>query len=406
MKKRETLGSRLALVSCLWLLLLASGCARSGPAASTESATSVPQPSRTPVANEGVSKPLDLIRMINDQQGWAIAGPSVLRSQDGGETWSDVTPVGINVLASEISTPSPQGRSSIELKGAFLDAQVGWVAAPGLDRISIFHTVDGGRTWRTNELVVASAQQVYPIDVVSLTFLDERVGWLLRSTNVSAGHEEVELYRTQDAGATWQLIASARQGASGEELGSISSLGQKTGVGFRDSANGWLAGYSAGEGVYLYRTRDGGSTWAAQELAVPAGYTATGGSAQSYPPIFFDEKRGLLPVYLGSTTPGFHLFFYLTSDGGADWSAGTPLSSQNNDFVWSWPDSTHGFAAERGSGVLYSSFDGGRSWSKRILAGLKLSQLDFISASVGWAISDGNLVKTQDGGENWETPLP
>lgn len=405
MIKRQALTSRLVSTSLLLVSLLAAGCVRS-MATTPYAATPDVQPSQRPAARGAVSEPLDLIRMINDQQGWAIAGRSVLRTHDGGRTWSDVTPAGIDAPASTIPTPVPQGRTSIELKAAFLGPQAGWVAAPGLDRISIFHTDDAGQTWRTTELAVASAQQVYPIDVVSFTFLDDKVGWLLRSMDVSAAHEEVELYRTQNGGSSWQRIASAKQGATGEELGSISSLGQKTGVGFRDPANGWLTGFSAGEGVYLYRTTDGGSTWAPQELAVPAGYTASGGSAQSYPPSFFDEKKGLLPAYLGSSTPGFNLFFYVTSDGGADWSAGTPLSSQTNDFVWSWPDSVHGFVAEHGSGVLYSSSDGARSWSRRMLAGLKFSYLDFISASVGWAISDGGVLKTKDGGENWEALSP
>jgi photosystem II stability/assembly factor-like uncharacterized protein len=372
-------------------------------APSAETTTPTNQLSETQTTSNGTSEPPNFVRMIDATQGWGIANRSVLRTENGGASWSNVTPTGVETVASTIPA---EGLSSFELKGAFLNAQTAWIAAPGLDKIVLFHTVDGGRTWQTSDLGVSTIGQVYPIEITSFTFLNAQTGWLLRSTGMAAGQGFVELYQTQNSGASWRLVAEAGQNASGGQTGSITTDGQKTGVSFRDMANGWLTGSSHGNEIYVYRTRDGGITWSFQPLSVPNGYTAEGGSAQSYPATFFDDKKGLMPIYLGKTTAGITIFFYMTADGGDSWSPTTPISSPTNDFVWNWADSSHGSVAEEGTGILYSTSDGGKSWSKITGSGLKFSQLDFIAPVIGWGVSDGSLVQTLDGGKDWHTIYP
>jgi len=360
------------------------------------------QPFASLTRSSGASGPLDFIQMINETQGWGIANQSILRTDNGGKSWSTVTPTGMKTVVSTIPTPA-QGLNYYEFITAFLDAQTAWIAAPGLDKITLFHTVDSGQMWQATDLVVSTPQQVYAIEIISFTFLNTQTGWLLRSTGMAAGQGYVELYQIQNSGATWHLIAEGNQTASGE-IGSITTSGQKTGVRFRDTANGWLTGYSAGSAIYVYRTKDSGLTWNFQELSIPNGYTAEGGSAQSYPATFFGDTKGIMPVYLGNTTtPSMDLFFYITSDGGDNWSATTPLTSlpPTNGYIWSWSDISHGFAAEEGTGILYFTSDGGKSWSKITLAGLKFSQLDFFSPMIGWGISERSLVQTLDGGKTW-----
>ncbi len=307
------------------IFILMNGCSDTNPPFTTPSAipTETATPTSPPATPGAISGPLDFILMINETQGWGIAAQSVLRTENGGKSWSDITPTGIETIMSTIPTPAPQGLNSIELKGAFLDAQTAWIAAPGLDKVTFFHTVDGGRTWQATEMVISTSQQVYPIQITSFTYLNTLTGWLLLSTEMSTGHGFVELYQTQNSGVTWRLIAEANQNASGEETGSITTTGQKTGVVFRDTANGWLTGYSMGNAIYVYRTKDGGLTWDFQQLSIPNGYTAIGGSAQSYPAIFFDNKKGLMPIYLGKATSGINLFFYITADGGDNWFSTT-----------------------------------------------------------------------------------
>lgn len=382
------------------LLAFLQSCAPS-PSASAVTTATAQSSAASPTSSEA-SGPLDSFQMINETQGWGIANRSVLRTDNGGKSWSNITPKGIEAI---VSTIPAQGLGSFNLKGAFLDAQTAWIAAPGLDRITLFRTTDGGRTWQATDLAVPTPQQAYPIDLISLTVLNAETGWLLRSTGMAAGQGFVELYQTQNSSATWHLIAEAKETASGE-IGSISSGGQKSGVSFRDTVHGWLTGHSMGNAIYVYRTKDGGLTWNSQELSIPNGYTAEGGSAQSYPATFFDDQKGLMPIYLGATTPSINVSFYFTPDGGESWSPTTPLRSSTNDFDWSWSDASHGFVAEDGTGILYSTSDGGETWSKSTLAGLKFSQLDFVSPTIGWGISQGFLVQTLDGGKDWHTIYP
>ncbi len=340
--------------------------------------------------------PLSSLNMIDERRGWALSQKSVWKTVNGGKEWMNTTPAEIGTL---LLTVPARGISSFRLNGAFPDAQTAWIAAPGLDKVTILHTVDSGQTWQTSKLVVSHPQEVYPVQIRSFTFLDPQTGWLLRSTDIAAGHEFVELYQTQDGAATWRLIAETNEITSS---GSITSDGSKTGVSFRDSRNGWLTGSTNGDAIFLYRTKDGGATWGFQQLSVPNGYTAIGGSARSFPPVFFNDKTGVMPVYLGSANPGFNLFFYLTADGGESWLPATPLNSQVNDFIWDWVDPSHGFVAVNGTNNLYATTDGGKKWSAILTEGPNFHQLDFVSPMTGWAISnDGFLSQTLDGGNTW-----
>ncbi len=361
----------------------------------TPSRTPRPTLTPTPAAASG-NVALDFVHMIDAQQGWGLSQDTVWKTADGGTSWTNVTPPGIETVFAAIPT---QGSSSFKISGAFWDAQTAWIAAAGLDKITILYTVDGGGTWKTSEISV-SAQQTYPIQITSFTFLNSQTGWLLRSTNTATGSEYVELYQTQDGGTTWHLVVGANPASTD---GTITSVGIKTGIGFRDASNGWLAGSSTGNAVFLYWTQDAGLTWNLEQLAIPSGYTAIGSSANSLPPTFFDDQNGILPVYLGGAAPGMNLFFYRTGDGGKTWLPTTPLLSSSNIFVWDWPDASHGFAAIDGTNTLNVTKDGGKTWSPINIDGVNFHQLDFISPTTGWAILDnGTLGQTVDGGNTWK----
>ena len=159
---------------------------------------------------------------------------------------------------------------------------------------------------------------------------------------------------------------------------------------------GWWAHY--GPGLYLYGTHDGGKRWEPRDLAIPQGFTADAGSGETRPPLFFGEKDILLPVIFH--TQG--LIFYAAGDGGGTWKPTTPLkSATGQSFVWSFPDSTYGFATE--GDKLYVTGDGATTWTAITpdteLAGI--THLCFVSPQVGWAVIDGTILKTADGGRTW-----
>lgn len=172
---------------------------------------------------------------------------------------------------------------------------------------------------------------------------------------------------------------------------------------FSNRQNGWLTGYSHGDGIWLYATADGGVSWTPQNLAEPFGYQAEGGSANSNPPCFFQATTGLLSVELRGQAPPA-LVFYLTQDGGESWQATTPVRSSQEPFrgfQTSIVDAGHAFVSD-GYEMFYSA-DGMRSFTsvKPNIDLTNLSQLGFVSGQIGWGIIDGRLWKTIDGGHIW-----
>lgn len=365
---------------------------------STETTAPSPEPSLPTQTN--LQTPITSVHMVNELQGWAISQSLVMYTEDGGKTWLDITPKELQTIFS--SLPS-QSRNTFELKGTFVDAQEARLAVPQTDKITFIRTEDGGHSWQSADLSINQTQGTFPAQITFLVFVNPQTGWLLLSTGESAGQENVELYQTKDSGTTWNLVADTGQNSS---AGKITSDGTKTGLGFRDASEGWLTGSTHSNAVFLYHTMDRGTTWNTQSLDLPGGFWATGGSATSYPPTFFDDQRGMMPVYLGSSTLGINLIFYLTTDGGAHWVATSPVISQTNRFAWSWVDATHGFVGENGTNILYTTADAGKSWTKGNSGDLQFGGLDFISPSNGWAISGGSLYQTLDSGHKWGQVYP
>jgi dienelactone hydrolase len=146
----------------------------------------------------------------------------------------------------------------------------------------------------------------------SLSFVDDRNGFLLASSDPAAGLMTKNIYATTDGGATWQPRPSPDAHSY-----------YATGIAFRSSAEGWITGtYHGGDACPLYHTRNGAGSWALQKLPIPDEYR--GGYADSYPPVFIGEDRGhgYLPVKLvrHDPPPGHWAWVnYESDDGGATW---------------------------------------------------------------------------------------
>src|SRR5258706_456024 len=63
-----------------------------------------------------------------------------------------------------------------------------------------------------------------------------------------------------------------------------------------------------------------------------------------------------------------------------------------------------GFAVG-GDGLVFSTTDRGKSWTKQKLGDQELHQITFVDSSVGWMLSEAGLLKTNDAGRTW-TPRP
>lgn len=111
---------------------------------------------------------------LDKRNGWGIEGwqHNVIRSRDGGETWT-------------IQELHPKGSwNSI----FFVDERHGWVVGKG-----IAHTSDGGVTWQYQIDPEASR-----MNFNGLVFIDAKRGWAIAYDKV---------LRTQDGGKTWHALS-------------------------------------------------------------------------------------------------------------------------------------------------------------------------------------------------------
>lgn len=174
----------------------------------------------------GTELDLEKILFVDALHGWAMGGkarveanlqwtPVLLTTLDGGRRWKTVNPC-----------PTLRGI-------AFVDQYRGW----GINSEDIFHTTNGGQTWRIQHTAD-------PLSLSSIFFLDEREGWVIGN----------EVLHTDNGGETWTRL-------------NVSALPTPfKHVVFVDSRSGWAIG--SGLGPESFGTTDGGKTWE----AVPDGW--------------------------------------------------------------------------------------------------------------------------------------
>ncbi|MDR3602908.1 MAG: hypothetical protein P4L49_20930 [Desulfosporosinus sp.] len=372
----------IGFVFIIFVFLLSGlvGCGQTQP----NTAVGSPDGRRSVPLNEEKSS-LTSVQMVDTKIGWACTQESILRTVDGGENWSDVTPQGQAGLS--VSSIVCQDGQTVVLA----------LAPESSPQIFVCRTTDGGQNWEKSEITIGSNK----LGSSKLSFVDAKHGWLLAGYGASMGSELDELFQTTDGGTTWKLKASSSP--TSKPATSLPFAGIKTGLVFVGNHKGWLTGFSHGDGIWLYTTADEGASWTPQNLAVPSGYQAEGGSASSNSPCFFQAQTGLLPVELRGQTPPA-LVFYHTQDGGESWQATAPVRSSQEpfrSFHTSIVDAEHAFVCD-GYKLFYSA-DGMHSFTsvKPDIDLTKLSQLDFVSEQIGWGIIDGSLWKTIDGGYVW-----
>src|ERR1700716_2734953 len=169
----------------------------------------------------------------------------------------------------------PRGAQPGNWTTFFLDANAAWVASslqPGSDTLDfsvhVYRTTDGGKSWR-NAGVVAAGQG----GPTSMSFVDSSHGWLFMNMGGAAGSQGVALYGTVDGGTTWAKFSEADTSGSAGRLPLSCSKGAPV---FLNPSTGWLPGScSAGGGPFFYVTRDAGRSWRNVALVSPAGWGPT-----------------------------------------------------------------------------------------------------------------------------------
>ena len=174
---------------------------------------------------------------------------------------------------------------------------------------------------------------------------------------------------------------------------------------FRDTLRGWIGGSSPLSGsVYIYKTNDGGTTWAQQSLPLPSGYSNAFMSTSS--PTFFNANDGVLPVWMSLDVGKRDLYIYVTHDGGTTWARSASFARQgwNADFV----TVNNGFTWNI-NGYLQVTHNAGGSWTQvasNVNFGDDIPIMDFVSTTTGWVVQNEingvtPLYRTTNGGATW-----
>jgi photosystem II stability/assembly factor-like uncharacterized protein len=331
------------------------------------------------------------MRFLDESNGWGMTGSSVLRTEDGGMTWLDVTP----------SEVSDFGFGAV---GYFFDASHGWLAISNpMDPAEpgrLFRTEDGGLNWVESTLPPGMGGR--------FSFVDPSNGFFMADLGAGAGSNWVGIYSTTDGGATWTPEYVPEPGMP-ERADALPGSGQKSGMTFLDTNRGWVTGNIPMDNyLYLYNTTDGGRAWSEQSGPVPADFGTV--FTESYPPVFFEEN-GVMPVILASNV--INLVIYTSNDGGATWTpAPAPVANAGRGELVDFVSPTDGFAWATGRFAV--THDAAQSWdtiTPSVPFGDNFMAMDFVDASTGWVLTlnaDGHssLYATSDGGTTWTTLIP
>lgn len=379
-------------------LLVLAACGRvagppgaAAPAPASHSASRAHHPLSSTVTRQSVTRPgttrqnsagaVVALRMVSPESGWEVTRTQVLTTGDGGRHWVDVTP------------PSYIGGAD----AFFLDAAHAWILT---NRNTLLRTADGGKTW-TRGHPPANAMGG------ALAFSDARHGWLLVSRSMSMFQNAVDIYRTTDGGVSWTKVDSTGRDAA---PGSLPFAGDKGGISFRDAVHGWVTLDVPETGPQvLYRTADGGKTWALQTLPNPPGIDLSQYQVGlPAPPTFFNPALGALALGIAGPGSATTTVVYTTSDGGSVWHPLSPLPAAPGLWNPTFVSRTVFWMVNRGTGALRRSVNGGKTWTAITPAapppgGLQNYAVTFASARVGfaWRFEQPGVWRTVDAGRRW-----
>ncbi|HEX8175746.1 MAG TPA: hypothetical protein VF543_11565 [Pyrinomonadaceae bacterium] len=238
--------------------------------------------------------------------------------------------------------------TQVRLRGvSAVSRSVAWASG---DKGTYARTTDGGKTWVAGTVPGASELDFRDVDA-----FDADTAYLLA---IGEG-EKSRIYKTTDGGKTWELqFKSSRPGAFFDSMA------------FWDSDNGIAVSDPVGGRFLIIKTSDGGRTWNEMPSdGMPAALAGEGAFAASGTSIAVEGKRN---VWFGTGGPeGARIF--RSTDGGRTWAVTkTPVASGKSAGIFSvtfW-NARRGVAVggdytkerEAKDNVAVTS-DGGRTWT-------------------------------------------
>jgi photosystem II stability/assembly factor-like uncharacterized protein len=258
-------------------------------------------------------------------------GDGVYRSDDGGKSWKNMGLKSSEHIGRIVIDPS---NSNIVYVAAY-----GPLWSSGGER-GIYKTTDGGKTWKN----ILSVSENTGFNEIHMDPRDPNVLYAAahqRQRKVYmyvGGGPESALYKSTDAGATWNKIMT------GMPKGDIGRIGLSISPANPDVI---YAIVEATDGAGLYRSNDRGSSWEKQSTYSTAG---------NYYQRLFADPKNVNKLYAMNVYAGVSL------DGGKSFKlVGEKSKHIDNHVLWIDPSNTD-HLLEGCDGGLYESFDGAANW--------------------------------------------
>jgi photosystem II stability/assembly factor-like uncharacterized protein len=349
------------------------------------------------------------MKMLAPGTGWVLRfntfyWTTLYWTSDGGNHWSDITPVPAGVLHQAVSVESvffldtQEGRAVISYPEGIIPSTLETLNIEGR-RYEIAYTVNSGQTWSIEPFTCPNwgrwIQEGAFAGLGGLFFLDSQHGWL--GVGIAGNLRAGKLLATVDGGRTWNWVNGP--GTAGALL-------------FTTTQDGWLAGGPGGQ--RLYATHDGCKTWEEVSLSVPPGVVVAPYRSDVWrPPLFVDSQRGYLAVrYVGPSGPHPKLVFYSTEDGGRSWRP-TKVLIESHQGGGLPPVAIIDSAilvltgSEREHFALARIPLEGETLATVLAPRADARGLAFADTSSGWVLTtDNHLLATEDGGATWKDVTP
>jgi len=328
---------------------------------------------------------LTSVQFLTELNGWGVTETQIVRTNDGGITWYNVTPPDIT-----------EAGYSVQL--VIMDNNNVWAQIPDYNNYpnsgTLYHTTDGGLTWSATTT---------PFSDGDVRFLDVNNGWALADLGAGAGSDAIAVYQTTDGGSTWdRKFINDPNSANASD--SIPLGGLKSGLTPLNMQTAWVYGtvYSSGT-VYVFRTDDGGVNWVqVSSLPLPQGAEDAELSFERVQFVTANDAFMLMRIASDESK----MAVYISNDSGETWSLTPTLIPVGGlaDFL----SATE--AVVYNGQQFYVTRDAARTWSiipPDVNFGDTFASMDFVNPNTGWVITvdpttnHRSLYRTSDGGATW-----
>lgn len=388
-----------AYVVC-WLIfaLAISSCSQnSGVTSTSQSADAPPSPyADTPspgtiYAPVAETPALIELNMLNELEGWGVSDINIVRTNDGGLTWYNVTPPEIDETGFGVDLFT-------------LDTDHAWMQKPDFENYPnsgiLYRTTDGGITWKDSEV---------PFSRGDIHFLDEDHGWVLADLGIGAGSNAVAVFQTTNGGATWKQTYT-NDPNDPDAKDSLPLSGIKSDLVPLNMNTAWVSGaiYAPGE-VFLYRTEDGGQNWTEVPVVLPNGAESFEVGIDDNHMKLVSESDGWIALRMSGEST--QTAFYVTNDSGNTWTLMPTVIDGAGETEFLSAQEAILYDGEQ----FYVTRDAANTWvtvAPDIAFGETFAGMDFVNTMTGWVITldpatnHRSLYRTLDGGATWLPVIP